>query len=134
LDGNETIELGILTRGKPTLGMVLIGLLLQDARNLRIHIVDTSETPVVAREDVASAMRLAFDRGIYCGYEVLRERDRAFSMGRLRLLETLTGPHSCSWMTTSQCPHPAVASLSELKHRHLRYVAPYCANARPSGD
>ena len=32
---------------------------------------------------------LAFDRRIPCNYEYLREKERAFSTGRLRILEAL---------------------------------------------
>ena len=56
------VDVGILTRGKPTLGITLSSLLLQDTSQLRIHIVDTGESPVVNRDDVTQAMRLAFDR------------------------------------------------------------------------
>ncbi|MHB9091879.1 MAG: glycosyltransferase family A protein [Chloroflexota bacterium] len=67
------VDIGILTRGKPTLGITLSSLLLQDTRQLRIHIVDTGDSPVVNRDDVTQAMRLAFDREIHCAYERLRE-------------------------------------------------------------
>ncbi len=90
-----TIEIGILTKGKPTLSLALGSLLLQENRNIRIHIVDTSESPVIKRDDVVYALRLAFDREIPCGYEHSRERRRAFSVGRLKLLESLKGPHVC---------------------------------------
>src|SRR5438309_1890285 len=89
------IEVGILTIGKPTLAMALASLLLQNPENIRIHIVDTAERPVIHHEDFSSAMRLAFDRGISCTYERRRERQRNFSTGRLALLEALTGPNIC---------------------------------------
>src|SRR5438552_4862805 len=66
LDQPAALEIGILTRGKPTLSMALASLLLQEPRNLRIHIVDTAERPVIQHEDFSSALRLAFDRGIPC--------------------------------------------------------------------
>ena len=68
------LEIGILTLGKPTLSMALASLLLQEPRNLRVHIVDTAERPLIHHEDFSSAMRLAFDRGIACTYEHRRER------------------------------------------------------------
>ena len=37
-------------------------------------------------------LRLAQDRHIRCEYELYRDRQRAFSGGRLKLLENLTGP------------------------------------------
>ncbi len=89
------VEVGILTRGKPTLGIALTSLLLQDVQDIRVHIIDTSDSPVVNRDDVTLAMRLAFDREIHCSYERLREKKRGFSIGRLRLLELLQGPHVC---------------------------------------
>jgi hypothetical protein len=63
------VEIGILTKGKDTLGMVLTSLLLQDAVTVRIHVVDTSNRPVITRDDVRFALRLASDRGIRCTYD-----------------------------------------------------------------
>jgi len=37
-------------------------------------------------------LRLAQDRGVRCEYELHRDRQRAFSSGRLKLLESMTGP------------------------------------------
>ncbi|MHB1415577.1 MAG: glycosyltransferase family A protein [Chloroflexota bacterium] len=90
-----TVDIGVLTRGKPTLGITLTSLLLQDYCRVRIHIVDISETPVINRDDVTLAMRLAFDRGVHCSYERLSERKKGFSLGRLRLLEMIAGPYVC---------------------------------------
>jgi hypothetical protein len=90
-NGDETIQIGILTEGKPTLAMVLVALVLQESPPLDIYIVDTAESAVIRRDDVVFAMRLAFDRGVRCGYEHIKERNRAFSVGRLRLLDELTG-------------------------------------------
>jgi hypothetical protein len=87
----ETIQVGILTEGKPTLAMVIVALVLQESHPLDISIVDTAADAVIKRDDVVFAMRLAFDRGIHCGYEHIKERNRAFSVGRLRLLDELTG-------------------------------------------
>jgi hypothetical protein len=92
LPSDETVQVGILTEGKATLAMVLVGLVLQESVPLDISIVDTAESAVIKRDDVVFAMRLAFDRGIHCGYERIRERNRRFSVGRLRLLDELTGP------------------------------------------
>lgn len=92
---SASIEVGILTRGKATLGIALTSVLLQDVPGVRVHIVDTSDSPVVNRDDVTLAMRLAFDRNIYCSYERLRDRKRGFSLGRLRLLEVLSGELVC---------------------------------------
>jgi len=128
-------EIGILTKGKPTLGMVLVSLLLQEMHDISIHIVDTSESPVVRRDDVVFALRLAFDRGIPCTYEYLRERERAFSVGRLKLLESLRGRHIC-FMDDD------VVFASSTLPRLLRqagsvgeygYVAPTCRNAGMPG-
>ena len=89
---DETVQVGILTEGKSTLAMVLVGLVLQESVPLDISIVDTAENAVIKRDDVVFAMRLAFDRGVHCGYERIKERNRRFSVGRLRLLDELTGP------------------------------------------
>src|SRR5215211_6168591 len=70
----QHIEIGILTKGKPTLGMVLANLLMQDLEGLQILIVDTSETPVINREDVLFALKLSQDRHIRCDYQ--RSRDK----------------------------------------------------------
>lgn len=88
---DEPVQIGILTEGKATLAMVIVGLVLQESVPLDIYIVDTAENAVIKRDDVVFAMRLASDRGVYCGYEHIRERNRRFSVGRLRLLEELTG-------------------------------------------
>ena len=89
---DETVQVGILSEGKPTLAMVLVGLVLQESVPLEISIVDTAENAVIKRDDVVFAMRLAFDRGVHCGYERIKERNRRFSVGRLRLLDELKGP------------------------------------------
>jgi len=89
---DEPVQIGILTEGKSTLAMVIVGLVLQESVPLDIYIVDTAENAVIKRDDVVFAMRLASDRGVYCGYEHIRERNRKFSVGRLRLLDELTGP------------------------------------------
>lgn len=130
LSAPPMIEIGILTKGKPTLSMVLSSLLLQEARNIRIHIVDTCETPVVNRDDVRFALRLAFDRDIPCGYEYSRERDRAFSTGRLRLLEALGGPHICLMDDDVVMASPTIARLLPVIQANpvYGYITPYCVN------
>src|SRR5687767_4949103 len=91
-DTNRPVQIGILTEGKPTLAMVLVALVLQESQPFDVYIVDTAESPVIKRDDVVFGMRLAFDRGVHCSYEHIKERNRAFSIGRLRLLEEMSGP------------------------------------------
>jgi glycosyltransferase involved in cell wall biosynthesis len=125
------LEIGILTRGKATLSMALTSLLLQEPRNLRIHIVDTAERPVIHHEDFSSAMRLAFDRGIPCTYEHSRERNRAFSAGRRALLEALNGPHICFMDDDIVLPGDALRQLTTFidAHPDYGYLAPVVKNA-----
>src|SRR6478672_7839967 len=85
----QQIEIGILTKGKATLGMVLANLLMQDLQSLRILIVDTSDSPVINREDVLFALKLSQDRNIRCDYHRSRDKQRNFSVGRLARLEQL---------------------------------------------
>src|ERR671916_24793 len=92
IDLDQPVQVGILTEGKPTLAMVLVSLVLQESQPLDIYIVDTAQDAVIKRDDVVFAMRLAFDRGVHCGYERIKERNRRFSVGRLRLLDELKGP------------------------------------------
>src|ERR687886_1862397 len=87
-----TVQVGILTKGRPMLATVIANLVLQEDHPLEIFIVDTGEQPAIKREDVMSVLRLAQDRGIRCEYELHRDRQRAFSSGRLKLLENLSGP------------------------------------------
>ena len=125
------IEIGILTRGKPTLGMTLSSLLLQQVQDIRIYIVDTSEKPVINRDDVAFALRLAFDRRIPCNYEYLTERERAFSTGRLRILEALKGRNLCFMDDDIVLPSSSLARLLELISGTPLYgfVAPFCQHS-----
>ena len=127
----STLEIGILTMGKPTLSMALASLLLQEPRNLRIHIVDTAERPVIHRDDFSSAMRLAFDRGIPCTYEHSRERERAFSRGRRALLESLTGPNICFMDDDVVLPGDALRHVTSFiaAHPDYGYLAPAVKNA-----
>src|SRR5689334_16263861 len=117
--------------GKPTLAMTLVSLLMQESRNLRIHIVDTAERPVIHHEDFSSAMRLAFDRDIPCTYEHSRERLRAFSAGRRALLEALRGPHICFMDDDIVLPGAALRQLTGFieDHPDYGYLAPLVKNA-----
>lgn len=125
------IEIGILTRGKPTLAMTLSSLLLQQMQDIRIYIVDTSDSPVINRDDVAFALRLAFDRRIPCNYEYLREKERAFSTGRLRILEALKGQNLCFMDDDIVLPSPSLARLLEAIQATPAYgfVAPFCQHS-----
>ena len=134
---NVDVEIGILTRGKPTLGMVLTSLLLQESITLRIHIVDTSPRPVLSRDDVRFALRLAGDRRIRCSYEFAGESKRAFSSGRARLIRELTGPHLCLCDDDVVLPSIALARLVDVARSGgvYGYICPFCVNApNLSGD
>ncbi|MBI4317794.1 MAG: glycosyltransferase family 2 protein [Chloroflexi bacterium] len=125
------VEIGILTKGKPTLSMALVSLLLQEMGNIRIHIVDTGDSPAIKRDDVVFALRLAFDRGIPCGYEHIRERYRAFSVGRLKLLEALRGSNICFMdddvvMASNTLSHMLPVAEANPSYG---YITPYCKNA-----
>src|SRR5579859_6593765 len=130
-ESNVDIEIGILTRGKPTLGMVLTSLLLQESISLRIHIVDTSSRPILAREDVRFALRLAGDRKIRCTYEFAGESSRAFSSGKARLIRELAGPHLCLCDDDVVLPSIALARLVEAARSSgvYGYISPFCVNA-----
>ncbi len=135
-DSASTVDIGILTKGKPTLSMTLSSLLLQDYRNIRIHIVDTGDEPVIQRDDFAFAMRLAFDRGIRCDYEFSRERARRFSVGRLQLLEVLNGPYLC-WMDDDMVlPSGALQAMAPVLREtaDFGFVVPKVINAGFPGD
>ncbi|HEX2987628.1 MAG TPA: glycosyltransferase family A protein, partial [Chloroflexota bacterium] len=125
------VEIGILTRGKATLGMTLCSLLLQQVHDIRIFIVDTSEKPVIQRDDVAFALRLAFDRQIQCNYEYLRDRERAFSVGRLKILEALKGRNLCFMDDDIVLPSSSLARLLEdtIPESKYGFVAPYCRHS-----
>lgn len=125
------VEIGILTRGKPTLGMTLSSLLLQQVQDIRIYIVDTAETPVINRDDVTFALRLAIDRKIPCNYEYLREQERAFSVGRLRILESLKGSNLCFMDDDIVLPSSSLARLLETASSMPGYgfLAPSCQHS-----
>jgi hypothetical protein len=124
------IQIGIMTAGKPTLAMALASVLLQNAPDIRIHVVDTAEKPVVQREDFNSALRLAFDRGISCTYEHHRDKTRPFSGGRLALLEALTGPHICFMDDDVVLPSGSLDVLAGYAAAHPDYgfLAPVLKN------
>jgi Glycosyl transferase family 2 len=130
-----TIEVGILTKGRPMLATVIANLVLQEQGSLEISIVDTGDQPAIKREDVMSALRLAQDRHVRCEYEVHRDKQRAFSSGRLKLLENLTGPLLAFMDDDVVLPGTAMAALasraSELGDK-LGWVAPHCVNAGSS--
>src|SRR5437763_9158498 len=86
-----TIQVGILTKGRPMLATVIANLVLQEEHPIEIFVVDTGEQPAIKRVDVMSVLRLAQDRNVRCEYELHRERQRAFSEGRLQFLMSLTG-------------------------------------------
>jgi hypothetical protein len=124
------IGVGILTKGKPTLSMVLVSLLMQEQCPLRLHIVDTAPSPVVRRDDVMFALRLAFDREIICEYEYSREKDRTFSAGRQRLLEALPGRYIVFMDDDVVVPAGTLARLREraTQMQDWGYVTPTCKN------
>ncbi len=132
--GAEFVDVGILTKGKPTLGMTLVTLLLQEGVRIRVHLVDTSDRPVIKRDDVLFALKLAQDRGVICEYEYSKERQRAFSAGRLRLLESLKGPHTCFLDDDIVLPSTTFARLAATVFGggEYGYVAPLCVNAGAS--
>jgi hypothetical protein len=125
------IEIGILTKGKPTLAIVLANLLLQDFDRIRILIMDTGDEPVIKRDDVLFALKLAADRGIRCDYDRSRDRARRFSAGKLRLVEELSGPYLCFMDDDVAMPSNVLSRLaaSAFAHQRFGYVAPRCVNA-----
>ena len=128
-----TVQVGILTKGRPMLAMVIANLVLQEDQPLEIFIVDTGDQPAIKREDVMSVLRLAQDRHVRCEYELHRDRQRAFSSGRLALLENLTGPLLA--FMDDDVVLANTASIASLARRagelgpRLGWVAPYCVNA-----
>jgi hypothetical protein len=127
---DEPVQVGILTEGKATLAMVIVGLVLQESVPLDIYIVDTAESAVIKRDDVVFAMRLASDRGVYCGYEHIRERNRRFSVGRLRLLDELTGP-LISFMDDDIVLAPSASHNLYVRARQagaFGFLSPVCKN------
>ncbi|MBV9169364.1 MAG: glycosyltransferase family 2 protein [Chloroflexi bacterium] len=127
------VQIGILTRGRPMLAMVIANLVLQDDQPLEIFIVDTGDQPAIKREDVTSVLRLAQDRRVRCEYELHRDRQRAFSGGRLTLLENLTGPRLAFMdddiVLANTTSIASLAKRAESLGSQLGWVAPYCINA-----
>jgi hypothetical protein len=128
-----TIQVGILTKGRPMLATVVATLVLQEEHPIEIFIVDTGDQPSIKREDVKSVLRLAQDRRVRCEYEMHRDRHRAFSSGRLKLLENLRG-RLIAFMDDDivLAGMAAMASLAQRAAQlgpRLGWVAPYCVNA-----
>jgi hypothetical protein len=125
------LEIGILTIGKPTLSMALSSLLLQEESRIRIHIVDTAPNPIIDRHEVQSVLRLAADRQITCSYEHLHDEKRAFSLGKLALLETLKGANVCFMDDDVVMPSHALPAVLAYVQAHPGYgwLAPFCKNA-----
>src|ERR1700736_4678650 len=128
-----TIQVGILTKGRPMLATVIATLVLQEEHPLEIFVVDTGDQAAIKREDVMSVLRLAQDRQVRCEYELHRDRQRAFSTGRLQLLENLKGTHIA--FMDDDIVLAGMASMASLAQRadelgsKLGWVAPYCINA-----
>jgi glycosyl transferase family 2 len=130
-----TVQVGILTKGRPMLATVIANLVLQEEHPLEIFIVDTGDQPAIKREDVMSALRLAQDRHIRCEYELHRDRQRAFSGGRLKLLDELTGPLLAFMDDDVVLPGSGMANLARRAADlgpKLGWVAPHCVNAGSS--
>jgi hypothetical protein len=130
-ESEPVLVIGILTIGKSTLSMALSSLLLQDERRIRIHIVDTAPVPIIDRVEVQCALRLAADRNIRCTYDHIHDEKRAFSLGRLALLETLSGPNVCFMDDDVVMPSGAIPQLLSFMGDHPDYgwLAPNCKNA-----
>jgi len=127
------IQVGILTKGRPMLAIVIANLVLQEEYPIEIFVVDTGDEPAIKRVDVVSVLRLAQDRNVRCEYELHRDRNRAFSSGRLKLLENLNGP-LVAFMDDDivLANMVAIASLARRARElgpGLGWVAPYCVNA-----
>jgi GT2 family glycosyltransferase len=130
-DNDARIDIGILTKGKPTLGMALTSLLLQEDVPIRIHVVDTSARPVINRDDVRFALRLATDRRVQCSYEYSGESDVAFSAGKARLIRALNGRHVCLMDDDVVVPSKALRQLLDtaLQYPVYGYISPFCKNS-----
>jgi hypothetical protein len=116
--------------------MVLTSLLLQEAVKVRIHVVDTSSRPVINRDDVRFALRLAGDRGIQCSYDFAGESERAFSTGRSRLIQELGGACLCLMDDDVVMPSVALSRLLDTANRSgvYGYISPFCMNAPHVGS
>jgi len=124
------LEIGILTIGKPTLVMAISSLLLQNEQNIRIHLVDTAPSPIINRPEVQSVLRLAAEQEITCSYEHLHDDKRAFSVGKLALLETLKGEHVCFMDDDVVVPCHALTAMFRYIEANPQYgwLAPFCKN------
>jgi hypothetical protein len=115
------------------LATVIANLVLQEDQPMEIFIVDTGEHPAIKREEIMSVLRLAQDRHVRCEYELHRDRQRAFSSGRLKLLENLTGPLLA--FMDDDIVLAGTSSIASLARRaaelgpRLGWVAPNCINA-----
>ena len=127
------VQVGILTRGRAMLATVIANLVLQEEQPMEIFIVDTGENPAIKREEIRSVLRLAQDRHVRCEYELHRDRQRAFSGGRLKLLENLTGPMIAFMdddiVLAGMAAMAALARRAQELGPRLGWVAPYCVNA-----
>jgi len=125
------LEIGILTAGKPTVSMALSSLLLQDEQRIRIHIVDTALQPIIDTVEVQFVLRLAADRGIRCTYDHLHDEKRAFSLGRLALLEALSGPNICFMDDDVVMPSGTITHMLDFIDQNptFGWLAPFCKNA-----
>lgn len=128
-----TVQVGILTKGRPMLATVIANLVLQEGAALEVFIVDTGDQPAIKRDDVVAALRLAQDCKVRCEYELHRDKQRTFSSGRLKLLENLTGP-LLAFMDDDIVLQNGTA-MATLGRRsvelgpQLGWVAPLCVNA-----
>src|SRR5438477_7883509 len=133
VDPSTTIQVGILTKGRPMLAMVIANLILQEEHPIEIFIVDTGDQPAIKRQEVMSVLRLAQDRNVRCEYELHRDRQRAFSEGRLQLLKSLSGPLIAFMdddiVLAGISAMAALARRAEELGPKLGWVAPYCINA-----
>jgi len=115
------------------LATVVATLVLQEEHPIEIFIVDTGDQPSIKREDVKSVLRLAQDRRVRCEYELHRDRQRAFSGGRLKLLESLTGPLIAFMdddiVLGGMSAMASLARRAEELGPQLGWVAPLCVNA-----
>jgi len=131
-----TIQVGILTKGRPMLATVIANLVLQEEHPIEIFIVDTGDQPSIKRVDVMSVLRLAQDRHVRCEYELHRDRQRAFSGGRLKLLESLSGPLIAFMdddiVLAGMAAMASLAKRAEELGPRLGWVAPLCVNAGSS--
>src|SRR3954464_7675580 len=111
--------------------MVLSSLLLADGPEISIHIVDTAETPVIERDDVLFALKLAQDRKIPCEYHRSRDKARGFTSGRRHLLEHLKGRYICYMdddVVISAGSFARIIAMAE-ESTDFGYIAPRCVNA-----